>query len=130
MKPFDITVALRVIIGRAPMSDSQAIQSFDETRGSELCSVVGGQGHAGIAAALRQTREHGLLHRVKCFLRSASMRQIPAHDFPCTTVNYTHQIGPAYRWARPDLSHIRLPDLIWLCGFHAPPLLLPSCSQT
>src|SRR5450759_1409389 len=55
MEPFDITVALRVIIGRAPMRDSQPVQSFDETRGSKLCSVVGGQGYAGIAATFWQT---------------------------------------------------------------------------
>jgi hypothetical protein len=38
MKPFYVTVALRVIISRAPMNDSQPVQSFDESRGSELRS--------------------------------------------------------------------------------------------
>src|ERR1700732_2585365 len=60
MKPFYVTVSFRMIIGRAPMNDSEPVQGFDESRGSELRSVVGGQGHAGIAGSLRQTREHDL----------------------------------------------------------------------
>ena len=40
MKPF---YASGMIIGRAA-----PVQGFDESRGSELRSVVGGQGHAGI----------------------------------------------------------------------------------
>jgi len=77
MKAFDITVALRVIIGRASMRDSQPVQSFDETRGSELCSVVGGQGHAGIAAAFWQTLKYGLFDSIEGFFRPTALRQIP-----------------------------------------------------
>ena len=41
MKAFDIAVAFRMIIGGASMGDSQAMQSFDKARRSELHSVVG-----------------------------------------------------------------------------------------
>src|ERR1700694_5679157 len=110
MQPFYVTVAFRMIIGRAPMNDSEPVQGFDESRGSELRSVVGGQGHAGIAASLRQTCEHGLFDRIECFLRSASMRQIPAHDLPGAAVDHTHQVRPAYRWSCPDFGLVGLPD--------------------
>jgi hypothetical protein len=51
MEAFDVAVAFRVIIGRASMGDSQAAQSFDKARRSELRSVVGGQDHASLPAA-------------------------------------------------------------------------------
>ncbi len=77
MKAFDVAVAFRVIIGRASMGDSQPIQSFDKARRSELRSVVGGQGHAGLPAAFWQTRQHGLFDGFKSFFRPTAMRQIP-----------------------------------------------------
>jgi len=40
MEPFDVAVAFRVIIGRAPMGDAQPMQSFDETCRSKLRSVA------------------------------------------------------------------------------------------
>jgi hypothetical protein len=56
MKAFDITVSLRVIIGRASMGDSQAMQCFYETRGSELGSVAPRE-RGGFAA--RGVHQHG-----------------------------------------------------------------------
>src|SRR5580658_2664285 len=53
MEPFDVAVALRVMISRAPMRDPQPVQCFDKARRSELCSVVGGQGHTGLATSCR-----------------------------------------------------------------------------
>src|SRR3981081_3209304 len=80
MEPFDVTVTFRVIIGRASMRNSQPMQCLDEARRSELCSVVCGQGHAGIAAALWQTRKYGLFDGIQGFFRSTTMRQIPTYD--------------------------------------------------
>src|SRR5260370_11562166 len=45
------------------------------------------------------------------------MREMPAHDLPRAAVDHAHQIGPAHGRTRPDLRHVRLPDLIsahWL----------------
>jgi hypothetical protein len=36
MKAFDVTVAFRVIIGRASMGDTQPVQSFDRTLDPKL----------------------------------------------------------------------------------------------
>src|ERR1700722_14608632 len=77
MEPFYVAVAFRMIVGRAPMGDSQPIQSFDKARRSELCSVVGGQSHAELPAAFWQTREHGLFDGLKSFFCPTAMRQIP-----------------------------------------------------
>src|SRR6266704_1000597 len=41
-----------------------------------------------------------------------------------------HQISPAHSRPRPDLGHVRLPDLIRLGCFHTAPFFLPPCSQT
>jgi hypothetical protein len=125
MEPFYVTVALRMIIGGAPMGDPQPIQSFHKAGQSELCSVVGGEGHEGIPAAFWQTRKHGLFDGIEGFFRPTTMRQIPTYDFPGAAVHHTHQVRPAHGRTRPDLGHVRLPDLIWFSGFHAAPLL--SC---
>src|ERR1700681_4338204 len=63
MEPFNVAVALRGMIGRAPVRNAQAVERLDEPRRSELRSVVGGQRHTGRAAALGQPREHRLLDR-------------------------------------------------------------------
>ena len=42
MVPFDAAVALRVMIGRAPVRNAQPVECLDEPRRSELRSVVGG----------------------------------------------------------------------------------------
>ena len=43
MEPFDVAVALRVMIRRAPMGDAESVERLDEPRRGELRSVVGGQ---------------------------------------------------------------------------------------
>ena len=43
MKAFDIAVAFRVMVCRAPMRDAQPTQGLDEPRRSELCAIVRGQ---------------------------------------------------------------------------------------
>src|SRR5258708_24557228 len=58
------------------------------------------------------------------------MREIPPDDLPRTAVDHAHQVRPAHCRTRPDLGHVRLPDLIWLGCFHPSPLFLPSCAQT
>jgi len=52
MEPFNVTIAFRVMVGRASMRDAQPVQGLDEPGRSELCAVVGGQRYAGLAAAL------------------------------------------------------------------------------
>src|ERR1700682_4550821 len=52
MEPLDVAVALRVMVGRAPMRDAQPVERLDEPRRSELCPIVGGQRQASLAAAL------------------------------------------------------------------------------
>jgi hypothetical protein len=71
MEPFDVAVGFRVIIRRAAMRDAQSMQRFDESRRSELCAIVGGQGDARSAAARRGPFEHRLLDRIKRILQSA-----------------------------------------------------------
>ena len=90
MEPFYVTVAFRMIIGGASMGDPQPIQSFDKARRSELCSVVGGEGHPGIPTAFWQTRKYGLFNGIEGFFRPTTMRQIPTYDFPGATVDHTH----------------------------------------
>ncbi len=54
MEPLDVAVALRVMIGRAPMRDPEPPERFQEPRRSELRPVVGGQRHVGFAASCRK----------------------------------------------------------------------------
>src|SRR5712671_8064678 len=54
MEPFDVAVALRVMIGRAPVRDAEPPKRFQEARRSELRSIVGGQRHVRRTAALGQ----------------------------------------------------------------------------
>jgi len=62
-------------------------------------------------------------------LGSATMRKIPAHDFPGAAVDHADQIRPANCRPGPDLGHIRLPDLIRLSCFYPAPLFLSPCAQ-
>src|SRR5215472_1096804 len=72
--------------------------------------------------------QHIFYGRQRLF-RATTMRKIPTHDLPRAAVDHADQIGPTYGRPRPDLGHIRLPDLIRLCCFHTSPLFLPSGSQ-
>src|ERR1700734_4296512 len=105
MEPFDVAVALRVMIGRAAMRDAQPVQGLDESGRSELRAVVGGQRYAGLAAALGQPFEYRLLHRYERVFGPAAMREIPSHDLPRAAVDHAHQICPTHGWPRPDLGH-------------------------
>ncbi len=40
VEPFDVAVAFRVMIGRAPMRDPQPVQGLDEPGRSELCAIA------------------------------------------------------------------------------------------
>jgi hypothetical protein len=42
----------------------------------------------------------------------------------------THEVRPTHAKTRPDLGHVRLPDLIRPGLFHATAFLFPSCSET
>ena len=65
MEPFDVAIALRVMIRRASMHDAQPCQRFHKPRRDELRSVIGGERQASLAAALGQPCEHGLLSGYK-----------------------------------------------------------------
>src|SRR5450755_5195836 len=60
VEPFDVAVAFRVMIRRPAMRDAQSVQGLDEPGRSELCAIVGGQGHARLPAAFGKSFEHGL----------------------------------------------------------------------
>src|SRR5690348_2326832 len=129
MEPFDVAVTFRVMISRAPMGDAEPPKRFQETRGSELRAIVGREGDVRLTAALGQPCQDGLLHGSQRIFGAATVREIPAHDLPRAAVDHAHQVRPAHRWPRPDLGHVRLPDLIRLGCFHASPFFLPSCAQ-
>jgi hypothetical protein len=103
-----------------PLSRFPLLSSCD---GTVRCSCC-------LPGTLGQTFKHGLLHRCQRVFGPASMREIPSHDLPLAAVDHAHQVRPAHRWPRPDLGHVRLPDLIRLRCFHTSPFFLPSCSQT
>jgi hypothetical protein len=87
------------------------------------------QRHVFLAAARGQPFEHGLFHRYERVFSPTTMREIPSHDLPRAAVDHAHQVRPTHRRTRPDFRHVRLPDMIWLTGFHAAPLFLPAGSQ-
>ena len=96
MEPFDVAVAFRVMIRRPPMGDAEPTERLHEPRRSELRSIVGGQRHVRLAAALGQPCEHGLLDRCQRVFGPAAMREIPSHDLPRAAVDHAHQVGPAH----------------------------------
>jgi len=67
MESFDVAVAFRVMIGRAPMRDAKPVQCFDKPRRSELSPVIGGQRHTGLASARGQPFQCRLLDRCAPF---------------------------------------------------------------
>jgi hypothetical protein len=90
MEPFDVAVALRVMIGRAPMRDTQPSQDFQESERSELRPVVIGQRYASLATASDSRSSKALLHRCQGVFGSATVRPIPAHDLPRATIDHAH----------------------------------------
>src|ERR1700746_2275168 len=83
MEPFDVAVALRVMIRRAPMGDAQPTQRLQEPRRSELRSVVRRERHVRRTTALGQPCEYGLLDRCQRVFGPATMREIPSNDLAC-----------------------------------------------
>ena len=112
MESLDVAVAFRVMISRAAVRDTEPPERFQEPRRSELRAIVGGQRYVRLAAALGQPCQDGLLYRSQRIFGSTTMRKIPSHDLPRAAVDYAHQVRPAHCWPRPDLRHVRLPDLI------------------
>jgi hypothetical protein len=54
MEPLDITVALGMVVGRAPMRDAQPVQGFDITGRRKLRAIVGGQSQTHSTRTERQ----------------------------------------------------------------------------
>src|SRR5215467_9682476 len=117
------------MIRRATVRDAEPYQHLHKPRGGKLCAVVGGQSVSAPATPRRQPLQDRLLYGRQRLFRATTMRKIPTHDLPRAAVDHADQICPTYGRSRPDLGHIRLPDLIRLCCFHTSPLLLPSGSQ-
>ena len=54
MEPFDVTVALGMVVGGASVRDAQPIQGFDITGGRKLRAVVGRQSQTRSTRTERQ----------------------------------------------------------------------------
>jgi hypothetical protein len=93
LEPFDVAVAVRVMLRRPPMHDAESPEGFQEPRRRELRSVVRRQRQVLLAAALGQPFEHGLLHRCERVFGPTAMR-VPAHDLPRTAVDHTQPDTP------------------------------------
>src|SRR6266481_4590762 len=78
MEPFDVTVALGVV-GRAPMRDTQPVQSFDIPLRRKLRAVVGRQSQTHSTRTERQNLQHGAIERSQSFFAAAAQTQIPAN---------------------------------------------------
>jgi hypothetical protein len=73
MEPFDVAVALRMVIRRPAMRDTEPVQCLDKACRSELCAVVRGESHTGLTTSLGKPLQYGLFDRIECFLGSATM---------------------------------------------------------
>src|SRR5579864_1655496 len=62
MKPFDVAVAFWMMVRRPPMGNAEPSQRLQEARRSELCSVVGRQGHVRRTTALGQSCQYRLFN--------------------------------------------------------------------
>lgn len=82
VEPLDVTVAFRMMVGRAAVRDAQLREGFQEPGRSELCAIVRGQRQVGLAAAFGQPFQHGLFDCRECVFGPAAVREIPAHDLP------------------------------------------------
>src|SRR5260370_28122911 len=95
MESFDVTVALGMVVGRAPVSDAQLVQSFDIARRRKLGAVVSRQSQTRSTRTERQNLQHGAVERRQSFFRTTTQTQIPADDFAGAAVDHRHQIRPA-----------------------------------
>src|SRR5215471_19992605 len=136
MEPFDVAVAFRMMISRAAMRDAESRQHLHEARRSKLRAIVCGQSQIALAAPCRQAVEHGLFHRIQCFLGATTMRKIPTHDLSCAAVDHTSKpiLPPApprsgsCPIARSD-SAVKLPrvptlSFVWLASAASEPTSL------
>src|ERR1700675_529570 len=71
MKPFDVAVALGMVVSRAAVRDAQPVQGFDITRRRKLRAVVSRQSQTHSTRTERQNLQHGT---VEC-ARASSVRQ-------------------------------------------------------
>jgi hypothetical protein len=123
MKPFNVAVALGMVVSRAPMRDAQPIQRVDIPRRRKLRAVVGRQSQTRSTRTERQNLQHGAVERRQSFFGAAAQTQVPADDLTRATVDDRDQIRPAHTGPRPDLGHVRLPNVIGMRRFHLAPVL-------
>src|SRR6266446_6357276 len=101
MESFDVTVALGMVVGRAPVSDAQLVQSFDIARRRKLGAVVRRQSQTRSTRTERQNLQHGAVERRQSFFRTTTQTQIPADDFAGAAVDHRDQIRPAHTGSGP-----------------------------
>lgn len=70
MEPLDVVVALRMMLGRPPMSHAEPPKRFQETGGSGLRAVVCGERQIHFPAAVGQPGQHGLLDRTQIVVKA------------------------------------------------------------
>src|SRR5712692_10167791 len=125
MEPLNVAVALGMVVGRAAVGDARPVQGFDITRRRKLRAVVSRQSQTHSTRTERQNLQHGTVERGQSFFRAAAQTQVPADDLSRAAVDYRNQIRPPHSWTRPDLGHVRLPDVIRMERFHLAPVLSP-----
>ena len=107
MEPFDVAVALGMVVCCAPVRDAEPIQSFDIT--CVPLSVV------NVKPVPRESKGKA----------SSTARLSAARASSGAAVDHRNQIRPAHTRPRPDLGHVRLPDVIGMRRFYLAPVLLP-----
>jgi hypothetical protein len=70
----DLAVSFRVVVSRTAMGDPQPRQGLQEAGGSELRSIVGGEGQARFATARRKPLQDRPLDAGQDFLRPAAIQ--------------------------------------------------------
>jgi hypothetical protein len=96
MEPLDITVALGMVVSRAPVRDAQPIQGFDISCGRKLRAVVGRQSQTRSTRTERQSLQHGTVER------RSSVRQRKLKSQP--TISRVQQSMTETRYAQPTLG--------------------------
>ena len=98
MKPLDITVALGMVVSRAPVRDAQPIQGFDISCGRKLRAVVGRQSQTRSTRTERQSLSTARLSAA----RASSVRQRKLKPQP--TISRVQQSMTETRYAQPTLG--------------------------
>src|SRR5258708_34821833 len=125
MESFDVTVALGMVVGGAPVGDAQLVQSFDIARRRKLGAVVSRQSQTRSPRTERQNLQHGAVERRQSFFRTTTQTQLPPDDFARAAVDHRAQIRPAHTPPAPPQGPVRLPRVPRRRALHPAPVLYP-----